>query len=169
MDSRDLLLIIEVKIILLISKFSLKFQTEKPQRKEIYKFKCQDSKQNFFHDTEFTIRFTDCFRNEKGIQSKCSSFFKTFKTSINKSFKKIQINNDKPKIYGDKDLNDLNLVRTKIREFISGDKCKLGITIANAALKVIEMKMAESVADSNSKKLERFATDVLELMVIFPN
>merc|ERR1711954_572339 len=121
---------------LLLAKFSISYTTLKPERREIYKLRCEKGRLEFFKRTQFSKQFTNCFQNNKDFLTKSRNFFECIKSTVAQSFEKVRIvekekNNQKP------DLRFSKLVAEKndIKKFLRETMCKLGKSIASARSK----------------------------------
>ena len=75
----------------------LKIVTEKPKRREVWNLKNKKSQQIFRTSTSNTEDFTGCFDNDLSLKSQIENWRKTLHKHMNKSFRKIRINEKKPK------------------------------------------------------------------------
>ena len=69
----------------------LKIVTEKPERKEILKFKDKDAQEKFKKYTSQTEEFSNCFRNDLPVLNQIEKWREILKSTCNKTFKKIRI------------------------------------------------------------------------------
>ena len=74
---------------------SLQAVSAKPERKEIYNFKDNNSLVTFQEMTSNTQEFSNCFQNDLPLQQQLNNWRKVLKSHVQASFKKIRINGKK--------------------------------------------------------------------------
>ena len=74
---------------------NLQAVSAKPERKEIYNFKDNNSLVTFQEMTSNTQEFSNCFQNDLPLQQQLNNWRKVLKSHVQASFKKIRINGKK--------------------------------------------------------------------------
>ena len=141
---------------------NLKMKTEKPQRKEIFKFKDEKSLQKFTKITSNTNQFSKCFNSNKPLVQQIEDWRKTLKAHCNFAFKKIRVNGKKRKMFINHHIKTLIGERNallKKRKFVGKNQCneKELINKCDRELKVLEETISNFEAEETRKKImERF-------------
>ena len=123
---------------------------QKVSRRELFDFRNKEGQGKFFDLTNFTDKFTACFKSIQSEIYNINKFMKTLDDTFHQSFKKIRIKpkdtNDKPKT-----LLQINLdLKLALKQFIKNTSCKIGKSIAEPSLDKIENEISTEIADKHA-------------------
>ena len=76
----------------------IKVISEKPVRKEVWNFKCEESQQTFKRLTSRSDEFSSCFKNELQLIKQIENWKRVLNENINSAFKKVRIKSN-PKVF----------------------------------------------------------------------
>ena len=136
---------------ILFGKFSIKF-SRKPRkiRSEHFMFKCQESKKRFLNETNSRKLLSSSFHDKQSFLKCSETFFKSLDRTFHKCFQKVRIRNGPRKTYGDESIqNKLNL-KTKLKIFLSNNKCDITREMAETKLNEVEEALIEEIAKKNA-------------------
>ena len=148
---------------ILHSKFSI-MVNRKPRsiRKEMFLFKCEESRKSFLEETSSTSRFSSCFSENEDFQKSSKSFFKALDRAFHKCFKKVRIRTGNSRLLGEESIQEKMRLKSELKTFLLNNKCKVAHQIATTKLDEIEQYIVEETASKNTKvvkdHLERLET-----------
>ena len=123
----------------------------------VFNLKSMKGKQNFFRETQYTSKFTDCFKSSLSFNEKCNSFFKSINSTVFNCFEKVRITTSKKRKTKDQkesQLISLNLKKNKLSTYLKESKCELGKTIAKSKINSIEKEIIDLISEKNRQKIE---------------
>ena len=140
---------------ILFSKFSVTFNRKSRKlRKELFKFKCEESKKLFLEETNSSSKLTSCFHSQQDI-SKCSErFVKTLNGIFHKCFKKVRIRTGQKRNLGEEKIQEKLKMKSELKILLINNKCKVAQKQAKIKLEEIEEFLIEETASKNAKIVE---------------
>ena len=132
-------------------------------RKEIFNFKCVESKKLFHEETNTTNTLSTCFDRNKSFQQNSSQFYKKLIGTFHKCFKKIRIRTGNTKEYGEESIRGKLQTKLLLKKFLFNSSCKVARKAAEERLKELEDSVAEATAAKNAhivkEHIENMETD----------
>ena len=148
---------------ILFSKFSFTFERKmKPIRKEFFKLKDLEGQKAFHAETSKSETLVSCFSPDRSFLHNANIFFKGFKGSIQKCFKKVRIK--KGGNYGstliNKSLNKIIKLRKELK--IQLEKTKCSKEKENLERKIMEQDafISENLATKNADVVKEYVKSV---------
>ena len=155
---------------ILWGKFSLIFHRKSQKiRNEHFLFKCMDSKQIFFEETNSTKALSTSFQGNKDFLKCSEAFFKTLNGIFHKCFKKVRIKDGTRQLLGNGSIQQKMNMKSKLESFILNNKCKFAHEVAKRKIDEIEELLIEEVADRNAKIVEEHVEQMEEHDGAFSN
>ena len=111
---------------ILFSKFKVAFRRKSRKiRKEIFQFKCSESKRNFMEETSVNKDLSSCFNTSEDFRYCSNNFFRTLNKKLHKCFKKIRIRSGNSKQLGNPVIQEKLNLKTELNLFMKNSTCKI--------------------------------------------
>ena len=137
---------------ILFCKFSIKFNRKARQiRNEHFNFKCMESKQLFYEETNSTKFLSSSFKDSNDILKCSDRFFKNLDKAFHKCFKKVRIRSGQTKYLGDNHIQEKLNLKTELQLFLVNNKCMIAQEKAKKELEEVEIILMDATADKNAK------------------
>ena len=146
---------------ILYSKFEITFE-RKPRkvRNELFKFRCDTSRQQFLEETTSTNTLSACFQNEN-IQVSSRNFFKTLNSTFHRCFKKVRIRSGNNRQLGIESIQGKLKLRSELKTFILNNDCNDNATKqAKEQLKHVEEMLIEETAAKNAAIVKEYTENL---------
>ena len=126
--TKDSIKVVQSDHNVLFSKFKIAFRRKLSKiRKEIFKFKCPESKKKFKEETSTNKDLSSCFNNKEDFNSCSNLFFRTLNKKLRKCFNKIRIRSGNRRQLGDPDIQERLKLKTELKLFMQNSKCNIGL------------------------------------------
>ena len=136
---------------IMVGKFNISYQ-RKPRtiRREIFHFKCLESKNKFKSETSSNNDLSSCFNQDNDFKLCANLFFRTLNRKLHKCFNKARIRTGGKQLLGDKVIQDKLKIKSELHIYIRNSKCKIGQQIATKRLEEIEEEIVRISAEKNA-------------------
>ena len=140
--------------------FSLQiFKKSKIERRQIFNFKCAESRKTFLEETSIPGVLSSVFQTSEDIAETSNKFFKGLNKIIHKCFKKIRIRDGIRKVCGDKNIQKLLTIQSQLSS-LKVSECSISENLVTACLDKVNMLVAKLEAAKNKNKVQNYINEM---------
>ena len=132
---------------ILYGRFSIKYRnlnSNRP-RKEVFNLKNPECQSKFTEVTNDSQKLRKCFNPTQNFNDQCNNFFKSLDDILHQCFRKIRVG----KNFTSSEINEELDLQSKLKMFLSKNKCKIAQNLAENKLKQIEENLLKLSSTRN--------------------